>query len=129
MRFIKQLEGKYVELEIIGKNKQEVIDWRNYFFNWGAIQISKGNCLNLSFSLENQERDIDEKNNQASLKIYMRKQALINTFFYSSQARVNWEKVTERGGQQARKEMHKRIERAAQRRFERIPTPGSKIEV
>ncbi len=127
MRFIKQLAGPYVELVLLGK-KDEVINWRNYFFNWAAIKINEG-CYDFGESLDRQEKEeIQEVCGSFLLKIFVRKNALINAFKNSMEARVNWEKVSLRGGRRARLDMHKRVERAALRRFEAIPTPGLTVE-
>lgn len=120
MKIRKQLLGTYVQLEIEADTRQEIIDWRNYYWNWAAIKIG-----NISFDygeyLDSQEKDIDEYANCYRIRFFSTKKSILKAYQASAEVKVNWEKFTEKKGCRARKDLHKRIERAALKRFERIP--------
>lgn len=128
MRITKQLVGPTARIELIGETEDEVINWRDYFFNWGAIQIGITRKLTewqrgivVTEALDRQKKDIEQLRDGFHFHFYASKQRLINAFQKSAEAQIDWQEITEQGGQPARKRMSAAIKNAGQQRFDDIP--------
>ena len=113
----KLIYGDYVELELVGETKEEVIQWRNFFWNWGAIKVcdSGNNC---SESLDKQESEIDEFPDGYHLKFFLTRKGIIEAYKNSMITKIDWEKHP---GKKNRLKIHKEIEQIALDRFNNIP--------
>ena len=116
MKMTRQLFGKNVRLEITSTDKAEVIQWRDYFFNWGAIKIADGNDLDLTGTLDRQQPD--ELNGEFQISFAVRKERLIKAFEDSAEVNTDWEKVL---GKKNREKKHLELHEQAIARFNSIP--------
>src|SRR5688572_22104316 len=121
-KLFKQLFGPQVRIEIVADSAAEAIQWRDYFFNWGALQIATGQ-FDASDVLNEQERsELDTLPDGVHFTFYAQKDRVIKAFRDAAECSTDWETVTERGGKPARKQKHAELERAAIDRFEAIPS-------
>lgn len=124
MKITKQLRGSNVRLEIIGESQEETIQWRDFFFNWGAMQIAYGHAgeMDLTATLNQQEERIDVLPDGFHFSFFANKEKVINAFKSSLEANTDWESVSAMGGKRGRRAAHERIELAAVERFDSIPS-------
>ena len=129
MRLTRQLFGATVRLEISGDTKEEVIQWRDYFFNWGAMQISEGNDCSFTSALDKQENEVEDLTDtyipediqyvpKYRLAFAVKKDKLIKAFEDSAEAQTDWENVL---GKRNRQKKHLELHAQALARFEAIP--------
>ncbi len=121
MNITKRSFGAYTELTLTADTKEEVINWRNYFFNWGSLTLAAGNNIDLSEPLDRQEREIEETREGYRLAFQAKKDKIIAAFRNSAEANFDWDSVTEKGGKKARIAAHKDLEIKALERFDAIP--------
>jgi hypothetical protein len=126
IKLAKRLRGLNVEITLVGATKEEVLQWRDFFFNWGAIQIVSTNSrraeMDLTGVLDDQESEVTELNGEFHFVFYARKEKVIKAFESAAVARFDWDSLTERGGKRARLLQSQILAAEALARFEAIPT-------
>lgn len=117
-QLFKRNKGKYFIVHIQGQTPQEVIQWRDFFFNWGAIQIAKGRDnegeLDLSGALDRQEKEVEEIGGNFHFEFAAKREKIINAFKCAAEANVP-------PGRRARNYFSERVQQQALARFESIP--------
>jgi hypothetical protein len=121
IQLTKRLFGPNVEIRLVGESKEEVIQWRDFFYNHGAIQMGAGK-FDPCFDLEQQEKEVEEiRGKYYSLMFMAKKELVVKTFIDAEEIKVDWDTITERGGQRARRNAHAEAQTLGLKRFEEIP--------
>jgi len=122
----KRLLGPQVQIDITAETREECIQWRDYFFQWGAIRIAApvvcGRPIDITDTLNSQEEEVDELRDGYHFEFCARKDLVIKAFRDSAEVKTDWEQVSEKGGKRGRIQKHLEIEKEAITRFESIPS-------
>lgn len=124
VQLTKRLRGPNVEIQISAPTKQEVIQWRDYFYNWGSIQIASGRAeMDLTGVLDEQENEVEEIADTFHFTFFAKKDRVIKAFESSALASLDWDTITQKTGKKGRNFHRQLVEMEAVNRFNSIPTP------